>query len=48
MATEGKVVEFPKKAFGWAARDPSGVLSPFNFSRRFISLINSSLFNGMF
>ncbi|XP_027359974.1 probable mannitol dehydrogenase isoform X2 [Abrus precatorius] len=22
------------KAFGWAARDPSGVLSPFNFSRR--------------
>nr|ACJ84730.1 unknown [Medicago truncatula]AFK44402.1 unknown [Medicago truncatula] len=34
MATEGKVVEHPKKAFGWAARDPSGVLSPFNFSRR--------------
>ncbi|KAK4843612.1 hypothetical protein QYF36_010567 [Acer negundo] len=24
----------PKKAFGWAARDSSGVLSPFNFSRR--------------
>ncbi|KAL0438370.1 UNVERIFIED_CONTAM: 8-hydroxygeraniol dehydrogenase [Sesamum latifolium] len=22
------------KAFGWAARDPSGVLSPFDFSRR--------------
>ncbi|PIA51947.1 hypothetical protein AQUCO_01000072v1 [Aquilegia coerulea] len=27
-------VEHPKKAFGWAAKDPSGVLSPFNFSRR--------------
>ncbi|KAB1202003.1 putative mannitol dehydrogenase [Morella rubra] len=26
--------EHPKKAFGWAARDPSGVLSPFKFSRR--------------
>ncbi|KAL5705473.1 cinnamyl-alcohol dehydrogenase [Ranunculus cassubicifolius] len=26
--------EHPQKAFGWAARDPSGVLSPFNFSRR--------------
>ncbi|KAK1576638.1 hypothetical protein Q3G72_015475 [Acer saccharum] len=24
----------PKKAFGWAARDSSGVLSPFTFSRR--------------
>ncbi|KAL5556620.1 hypothetical protein UlMin_038856 [Ulmus minor] len=24
----------PKKAFGWAARDSSGVLSPFQFSRR--------------
>ncbi|KAI9164827.1 hypothetical protein LWI28_006354 [Acer negundo] len=24
----------PKKAFGWAARDTSGVLSPFTFSRR--------------
>ncbi|XP_021848399.1 probable mannitol dehydrogenase [Spinacia oleracea] len=24
----------PQKAFGWAARDSSGVLSPFNFSRR--------------
>ncbi|XP_061345864.1 probable mannitol dehydrogenase isoform X2 [Gastrolobium bilobum] len=27
-------VEHPRKAFGWAARDPSGLLSPFNFSRR--------------
>nr|AEA36767.1 cinnamyl alcohol dehydrogenase [Sinopodophyllum hexandrum] len=26
--------EHPKKAIGWAARDTSGVLSPFNFSRR--------------
>ncbi|XP_062143854.1 8-hydroxygeraniol dehydrogenase-like isoform X2 [Alnus glutinosa] len=26
--------EHPKKAFGWAARDTSGVLSPFKFSRR--------------
>ncbi|PIA51951.1 hypothetical protein AQUCO_01000075v1 [Aquilegia coerulea] len=26
--------EHPQKVFGWAARDTSGVLSPFNFSRR--------------
>nr|QSL78024.1 Alcohol dehydrogenase like, zinc-type 3 cytoplasmic [Nigella sativa] len=26
--------QHPQKAFGWAARDSSGVLSPFNFSRR--------------
>lgn len=26
--------EHPVKAFGWAARDSSGVLSPFKFSRR--------------
>ncbi|KAK8321499.1 hypothetical protein V6Z12_A12G101700 [Gossypium hirsutum] len=26
--------EHPNKAFGWAARDSSGVLSPFKFSRR--------------
>lgn len=26
--------EHPIKAFGWAARDTSGVLSPYNFSRR--------------
>ncbi|OIT34733.1 PREDICTED: 8-hydroxygeraniol dehydrogenase-like [Nicotiana attenuata] len=26
--------EHPVKAFGWAARDTSGVLSPFNFTRR--------------
>jgi len=44
MATETKVVEHPNKAFGWAARDPSGVLSPFNFSRRFTSLIDQLIF----
>ncbi|XP_009773447.1 putative mannitol dehydrogenase [Nicotiana tabacum] len=26
--------EHPQKAFGWAARDTSGILSPFDFSRR--------------
>ncbi|XP_068655972.1 8-hydroxygeraniol dehydrogenase-like [Aristolochia californica] len=26
--------EHPRKAFGWATRDSSGVFSPFNFSRR--------------
>ncbi|KAL0463460.1 UNVERIFIED_CONTAM: putative mannitol dehydrogenase [Sesamum latifolium] len=26
--------EHPVKAFGWAAKDPSGLLSPFRFSRR--------------
>ncbi|XP_016201085.1 probable mannitol dehydrogenase [Arachis ipaensis] len=33
MATQAEF-EHPRKAFGWAARDTSGVLSPFNFSRR--------------
>ncbi|KAG4992164.1 hypothetical protein JHK85_026298 [Glycine max] len=32
MASQAEI-EHPKKAFGWAARDPSGLLSPFNFSR---------------
>ncbi|KAI4314445.1 hypothetical protein L6164_027353 [Bauhinia variegata] len=27
-------LEHPRKAFGWAARDSSGILSPFKFSRR--------------
>ena len=31
--------EHPTKAFGWAASDPSGVLSPFKFSRRFLQLL---------
>merc|ERR1712226_657435 len=26
--------EHPQKAFGWAAKDSSGLLSPFHFSRR--------------
>ncbi|KAK1275950.1 putative cinnamyl alcohol dehydrogenase 9 [Acorus gramineus] len=26
--------EHPKSAFGWAAKDSSGILSPFKFSRR--------------
>ncbi|KAK2996019.1 hypothetical protein RJ640_013909 [Escallonia rubra] len=34
MAAKSPEEEHPVKAFGWAARDPSGVLSPFNFSRR--------------
>ncbi|KAK7366892.1 hypothetical protein VNO80_08895 [Phaseolus coccineus] len=34
MASQAAEVEHPRKAFGWAARDPSGLLSPFNFSRR--------------
>jgi hypothetical protein len=33
--------EHPQKAFGWAARDSSGVLSPFNFSRRYIAISSS-------
>jgi hypothetical protein len=37
-------VEHPKKAFGWAARDTSGVLSPFNFSRRLSLFYTSFLF----
>jgi len=41
MASQAEV-EHPRKAFGWAARDPSGLLSPFNFSRRFpISSLNT-------
>jgi len=28
--------EHPHKAFGWAAKDSSGVLSPFHFSRRLL------------
>ncbi|KAE9596960.1 hypothetical protein Lal_00007522 [Lupinus albus] len=33
MATQPEL-EHPNKAFGWAARDTSGLLTPFNFSRR--------------
>jgi hypothetical protein len=28
--------EHPHKVFGWAAKDSSGVLSPFHFSRRLL------------
>lgn len=28
-------LEHTRKAIGWAARDTSGVLSPFNFTRRY-------------
>ncbi|KAI5560655.1 hypothetical protein POPTR_016G065300v4 [Populus trichocarpa] len=34
MADKLPEEEHPKPAFGWAARDQSGVLSPFKFSRR--------------
>ncbi|XP_062149236.1 probable cinnamyl alcohol dehydrogenase 9 [Alnus glutinosa] len=34
MARKSPEEEHPHKAFGWAARDTSGVLSPFHFSRR--------------
>ncbi|CAH9070126.1 unnamed protein product [Cuscuta epithymum] len=34
MAANSYETEHPVKAFGWAARDTSGLLSPFNFSRR--------------
>ncbi|KAG2376663.1 mannitol dehydrogenase [Vigna angularis] len=33
MAAQAEL-EHPRKAFGWAVRDPSGFFSPFNFSRR--------------
>ncbi|KAK6794028.1 hypothetical protein RDI58_007481 [Solanum bulbocastanum] len=40
--------EQPQKAFGWAARDPSGILSTFHFSRRheivgFVTAVGSSV-----
>ncbi|KAM7503888.1 hypothetical protein LguiB_002792 [Lonicera macranthoides] len=34
MAKSSPETEHPVKAFGWGARDSSGILSPFNFSRR--------------
>ncbi|KAK9111218.1 hypothetical protein Scep_018737 [Stephania cephalantha] len=34
MAKKSPEHEHPQKAFGWAARDTSGALSPFDFSRR--------------
>lgn len=32
--------EHHQKALGWAARDSSGILSPFTFSRRYLFLTN--------
>jgi len=43
MASQAAEVEHPRKAFGWAARDPSGLLSPFNFSRRFPNLFTQHI-----
>ncbi|KAL3527638.1 hypothetical protein ACH5RR_012294 [Cinchona calisaya] len=34
MAEKSAIEAKPVEAFGWAARDPSGLLSPFNFLRR--------------
>ncbi|XP_052195508.1 probable mannitol dehydrogenase [Diospyros lotus] len=34
MGEKSPEEEHPVKTFGWAARDPSGILSPFKFSRR--------------
>ena len=38
-------VEHPRKAYGWAARDTSGVLSPFLFSRRSFILLSIRIIN---
>lgn len=37
--------EHPQKAFGWAARDSSGILSPFRFSRRFVFIFAILVFS---
>ncbi|CAI9111396.1 OLC1v1011617C2 [Oldenlandia corymbosa var. corymbosa] len=34
MAGKSPEEQHPVKAYGWAARDPSGILAPFKFSRR--------------
>jgi len=39
MAEKSYEEEHPTKAFGWAAIDQSGVLSPFKFSRRLFPLL---------
>jgi len=36
MSSEGG----DEQCLGWAARDPSGVLSPYKFSRRYVPLIS--------
>jgi len=47
MAEKSYEEEHPTKGFGWAARDQSGVLSPFKFSRRLFPLLHlvAALFN---
>lgn len=39
--------EHPQEALGWAARDPSGLLSPFKFSRRFFLTFPSFSYGGI-
>jgi hypothetical protein len=36
----GSVEAGEKKALGWAARDPSGVLSPYSYTLRFCFLFS--------
>lgn len=40
-------VEGEKKALGWAARDPSGVLSPYSYTLRFL-IPSSSVYKNIF
>lgn len=37
--------EETRKAFGWAARDSSGILSPFHFTRRYAHMRNMFFFS---
>lgn len=46
MAAKSCQEGHPAEAFGWAARDQSGVLSPFKFSRRF-HLLSLNCFFGL-
>lgn len=32
-------LEVEKKAIGWAARDPSGILSPYTYTLRYVNYI---------
>jgi hypothetical protein len=36
--------EETQKAFGWAARDSSGILSPFQFTRRYVCAYEKYVF----
>jgi len=36
--------EETQKAFGWAARDSSGILSPFHFTRRYVCAYEKYVF----